>query len=81
MRRLGRFQRFGSRTGDAFTKITITIAAIWVLLIMIQVWVVKADAKNTEALRHGSGADDRSAQVSGCQFTHRTSNRPCLASD
>jgi preprotein translocase subunit SecG len=35
---------FGSRAGDAFTRITITIAAIWVLLIMIQVKVVKADA-------------------------------------
>jgi preprotein translocase subunit SecG len=35
---------FGSRTGDAFTKITITIAALWVLLIMIQVKVVKWDA-------------------------------------
>jgi preprotein translocase subunit SecG len=35
---------FGSRTGDAFTKITITLAALWVLLIMVQVRVVKADA-------------------------------------
>lgn len=35
---------FGSRAGDAFTRITITIAAIWVLLIMIQVKVVKNDA-------------------------------------
>ena len=32
---------FGSRAGDAFTRITITIAAIWVLLIMIQVKVIK----------------------------------------
>jgi preprotein translocase subunit SecG len=35
---------FGSRTGDAFTRITITIAALWVLLIMVQVRVVKGDA-------------------------------------
>jgi preprotein translocase subunit SecG len=32
---------FGSRTGDAFTRITITIAALWVLLIMVQVRVIK----------------------------------------
>jgi preprotein translocase subunit SecG len=32
---------FGSRAGDAFTRITITVAAIWVLLIMIQVKVIK----------------------------------------
>jgi preprotein translocase subunit SecG len=37
---------FGSRAGDAFTRITITIAAIWVLLIMIQVKVVKSDSGN-----------------------------------
>lgn len=35
---------FGSRAGDAFTRITITIAAIWVLLIMIQVKIVKNEA-------------------------------------
>jgi preprotein translocase subunit SecG len=31
---------FGSRAGDAFTRITLIIAGIWVLLIMIQVKVV-----------------------------------------
>lgn len=35
---------FGSRSGDAFTRITLIIAAAWVLLIMVQVRVVKADA-------------------------------------
>jgi preprotein translocase subunit SecG len=39
---------FGSRAGDAFTRITITIAAIWVLLIMIQVKVVKGDRPSGE---------------------------------
>ncbi len=34
---------FGSKSGDAFTRITITIAAIWVLVIMIQVKVIKGD--------------------------------------
>ena len=37
---------FGARGGDAFTRITITIAAIWVLLIMIQVRVVKSDGES-----------------------------------
>ncbi len=38
---------FGSRAGDAFTRITLIVAAVWVLLIVVQVKVVKADAKNT----------------------------------
>jgi len=32
---------FGSRAGDTFTRITITVAAIWVLLIMLMVKVVQ----------------------------------------
>ena len=28
---------FGSRAGDTFTRITITVAAVWVLLIMLMV--------------------------------------------
>jgi preprotein translocase subunit SecG len=32
---------FGSKAGDTFTRITITMAGIWVLLIMIHVKVVK----------------------------------------
>ena len=28
---------FGSRAGDAFTKITLYLAAVWVLIIMINV--------------------------------------------
>jgi len=35
---------FGSKAGDTFTRITITMAGIWVLLIMIHVKVAKADA-------------------------------------
>ena len=34
---------FGSKAGDTFTRITITMAGIWVLLIMIHVKVAKAD--------------------------------------
>lgn len=32
---------FGSRAGDAFTKITLYLAAIWVLVIMINVKTIK----------------------------------------
>ena len=34
---------FGSRAGDAFTKITLYMALVWGLLIMIHVKVVKYD--------------------------------------
>lgn len=34
---------FGSKAGDTFTRITLTMAGIWVLLIMIQVKVAKGD--------------------------------------
>ena len=37
---------FGSRAGDAFTRITLIIAGVWVLLIMVQVVLVKIDYKN-----------------------------------
>lgn len=32
---------FGSRAGDMFTRITIIVAAVWILLIMIHVRVVQ----------------------------------------
>jgi len=34
---------FGSRAADAFVKITLYLAAVWVLIIMIHVKVVKQD--------------------------------------
>jgi preprotein translocase subunit SecG len=34
---------FGSRTADAFVKITLYLAAVWVLFIMIHVKAVKND--------------------------------------
>lgn len=37
---------FGSKAGDTFTRFTIYVAAVWILLIMVQVRVMnqKADA-------------------------------------
>ena len=36
---------FGSRAADAFVKITLYLAAVWVLVIMIHVKVVKEDIR------------------------------------
>ena len=36
---------FGSRAGDAFTKFTLYLAAVWVLVIMIGVVVANKDAR------------------------------------
>lgn len=35
---------FGSRAGDAFTKITLYLAAVWVLVIMVHVKVAQYDS-------------------------------------
>ena len=40
---MGGSSPFGSRAGDAFTKITLYLAAVWVLVIMIHVKVAKFD--------------------------------------
>ena len=47
---------FGSKAGDTFTRITITMAAIWVILIMIHVKVAKQDAYD---YRHQSSVAPR----------------------
>ena len=38
---VGGSSAFGSRAGDLFTRITIVLAAFWILLIMIQVKIVQ----------------------------------------
>src|SRR5438445_13251563 len=38
---VGGSSAFGSRAGDVFTRITIAVAALWIILIMIQVKVVQ----------------------------------------
>jgi len=40
---------FGSKAGDTFTRITITMAGVWVLLIMIHVKVAKMDLVRNSA--------------------------------
>ena len=38
---------FGSRAGDTFTKITLYMAAVWVLVIMIHVKVAQHDGRGS----------------------------------
>jgi preprotein translocase subunit SecG len=30
---------FGSRAGDTFTRVTLIVAGLWMLLLMIQIWI------------------------------------------
>ena len=45
---VGGSSAFGSRAGDLFTRITIGVAAFWIILIMIQVKVVQQPGQATE---------------------------------
>ncbi len=38
---VGGSSAFGSRAGDIFTRVTIVLAAVWILLIMVHVKVVQ----------------------------------------
>ena len=40
---------FGSRAGDMFTRITIVVASVWLVLIMIQVKVVQSTDRSAES--------------------------------
>ena len=40
---------FGSRAGDLFTKITIGVAGVWILLTMIEVVVIQKSIESREA--------------------------------
>ncbi|OAI49505.1 hypothetical protein AYO44_18460 [Planctomycetaceae bacterium SCGC AG-212-F19] len=40
---------FGSRAGDTFTRITIGVAAAWILMLMIQVKIVQATSHSGAA--------------------------------
>jgi preprotein translocase subunit SecG len=50
---------FGSRAGDTFTRITITVAAIWILLIMLMVKLVQPTAgPTTPSIVESQQSDD-----------------------
>jgi|SRR5262249_27788385 preprotein translocase subunit SecG len=40
---VGGSSAFGTRAGDLFTKITIGVATVWILLVMAMVMVVQSD--------------------------------------
>jgi preprotein translocase subunit SecG len=40
---------FGSRAGDVFTRVTLVLAAVWVVLIMVHVKVIQASKSSTAA--------------------------------
>ena len=40
---IGGSSAFGSRAGDAFTRLTIYVATVWILLIMIEIRLVQPD--------------------------------------
>ena len=46
---------FGSRAADAFVKITLYLAAVWVLLIMIHVKVVKYQTADIGIVNQAGG--------------------------
>ena len=46
---------FGSRAGDTFTRITIGAAGIWIFMLMIQIWLIKADDRKGTAEPSGGG--------------------------
>lgn len=48
---------FGSRAADAFVKITLYLAAVWVLVIMIHVKVVKSDITATSTTSQIAGGN------------------------
>ena len=57
---VGGSSAFGTRAGDAFTRLTIYIATIWVLLIMIEIRLVQPnvnDANNSgQTVKQGEPA-------------------------
>lgn len=42
---VGGSSAFGSRAGDLFTRITIGVAAAWIILTMVQVRIIQAQAE------------------------------------
>ncbi len=60
---------FGSRAGDTFTRITIIVAAAWILLTMVQVRVVQASrgtrADTSDTLSTIPGAPEAPPDIPG----------------
>jgi preprotein translocase subunit SecG len=50
---VGGSSAFGSRAGDLFTRITIIVAAVWILLIMVHVKVVQYTKESSSEQNYG----------------------------
>jgi preprotein translocase subunit SecG len=57
---VGGSSAFGSRAGDLFTRITIVVAAIWIVITMVQVVVVQNLVKQTpnQSIMKGGGSGE-----------------------
>jgi len=60
---VGGSSAFGSRAGDAFTRLTIYVATVWILLIMIEIRLVQpnlsAAPRPTPTIIPAPGKDDK----------------------
>ena len=59
---------FGSKAGDTFTRITIGVAAVWILLIMFQVKVMNWSA--TQRRMNNVSINARGDRRSSCRRSH-----------
>ena len=50
---------FGSRAGDTFTRITIYVSCIWLVLIMVQVRFIQSSAHTGQASLFGTAEQQR----------------------
>lgn len=55
---VGGSSAFGSRAGDLFTRITIGVAAAWIILTMVQVRVIQSAARSAGSSATASPLDE-----------------------
>ena len=46
---------FGSRAGDTFTRVTLGLALTWMVLLMLQIWIIQPDPKPKDGGGGGGG--------------------------
>jgi preprotein translocase subunit SecG len=56
---VGSSSPFGSRAGDSFTRFTIYIACVWLLLTMVQVRLIQSNAGQTREGPYGTQQQQR----------------------
>jgi preprotein translocase subunit SecG len=48
---------FGSRAGDTFTRVTLILAGVWIVLNMVMIWVVQPTTKAKEVPQASESAE------------------------